>query len=809
MVNLRVTRQLGEALGSVAQTRLFVTRIGVEVLKDRDYTARVTRMVGEALGSVAASRLQVTRLALEVLGYNPESNIHNLLFTRMVGEALGSTAPARLEFTRLALEVLGEKLPRLFLTRIAAEALGHFTPRLRLGRMGVEALGNYQRLKNMEPNELPDVLPNLLSHNWTATAKMDSSFETDVTISTESSAEERRQLVDRPYRTMQVHFTALTKRDLNLLTMTIQRLSLQRMTPVPVYTDYTKTTASASGMSIPCDTRFRRFFENQRVVIHDWSSRRPGNVEYAQIDTLTDTEITLVDPLSGTFPKGSRVYPIMEAEISLGSDMALPSDETLEADMLVREVTGYSAMPRTVQNYEDPDGFELYQDRPILDLQKDWTDGLRGGYSRDGQQFKSGRAQIAFVSGDRPRFWFEARFTATRANFWPLLNFFDSRLGRLRAFWVLNPSSAFEPTVLQTNLVRMKPAGDIADWQSFFKQIAIIKKDGTKYLRGVASIVEDSGLWVVTFDEAIPSTDLADVRRITSAHLVRFQEDGLSEEWLSDGLVRTSLSMIEVLDEGAQELENATLTYGGGEPQRVPDLYYWGQANRNTYSSPSNAAKVAVGAEPDVAGSGVGAWYDIREFGGPIYLEGITKPGQLVFGDPVKNSGKAAMSAAMKFRLRPVGDTFFDNVNGLTVFISALVGNSAGTWTSILKKTGVLEWSPTVCKMFATLDAEVSAANITTPNLFSDRLSSGVVLCLHWVPGVSAKIYRNGELMGSAATPAAGLAVQGTRELDVLDMASQFYADDVAIYQRGLTTDELNAVGKFFCEMHGTSWTEI
>lgn len=814
------TRQYAEVLGTPPTASTQVSRFAAQTLGDRTPRTHLTRVYSEILGTTPTPKTYLSRFSVQVLGDGPVIPA-NVRFTRMYAEVLGAAPVPSAQVSRFSVQVLGDPvvaIPETRVSRFGSQVLGKARVRTLLSRFSVQVLfdGVLGAIRVI-PNALPSVLANIFSHNWASRCVVESAYGTDITAAATSVAEERRAVVDRPYRTLQIRFTGFDRFELTRLSMTLARLCSQRSTPVPLVSDFSKVTATSSGTTIHCDTRYRRFFLNGRVLIHSWdANRRPANVEYGQIQAMGVDNITLQAPLVGSFPAGSRVYPCLEAEIDLEKTMDLLSDENCDLQLTVRERSGRSALPSSVGQFVNPDGFPTHGGRPIFDVGHDWSANLRSGVYREGSKFASGRAEIISAFGARPQMERELRMILFgRDKFWKVLNFFDSRRGRMRSFWLVEPAAYFQPTVLQTTQVTVKAAGNIQDVQDFIKYVAVVKRDGTTYIRGISSVTPSGADWVIAFDAVIPSTSLADVRKVTPAYLVRLKDDSLREEWITDEHMETSLAGIEVLEEAAQELSALTFTPTGPAPAQVVDLYLWTSPNRHTWADAGRVAKASPGADPGSVGAAVALWDDARSAPSSVNLLGSSAPGQIVYADPETNNGRPAATfagVAGKWNLRPLGDTFYDNTagKGLTVFVAFRVGVAAGTWTALLKKTGVLEWYPTQCKMFETLDGEVANNNINHASLMADDLGRNVLAVLRWDPNVSARVYKNGgSPLGSAVTPVVDLPAEATRELDVWAMTSQLDVNDLVIYKRALTTAELNKVGKFLASKYDSPWVDI
>lgn len=406
--------------------------------------------------------------------------------------------------------------------------------------------------------------------NWRVDLTLAHTFTTDV-VAGESVAEARSALVIRPARTLTIGLLGFDRDDSVALQMLLYRMA-QARSLVPLYMDATKLTASASGTTLDCDTTNRRFYAGARVVV---ASMDPHEAQYsafevATIDSVTPTQITLKVSLSGSYPIGSRVMPLIEARVVLTESWVHLTDKGTELQVTAFETVGEMTLPPTTTAGVDPSGYPVDNGLPIMDRRFDWTSAVTGGVQREGSITQVGRGSIAQTYGERARALASGMVTSTdRDGIFKALRFFESRAGRLHPFWLFSPTDTYEAVAIDESEVEVVAVGPEFDW-NFRPYIGILMNDGTRYVRGVETVSRLSGIDTVNFDSDLPVTPaLSDVRSVRVVHRCRFSEDSFSERWVTDQLSMVELPMVEVLEEKAVVVENVEDNPSGRAPLAV------------------------------------------------------------------------------------------------------------------------------------------------------------------------------------------------------------------------------------------------
>lgn len=418
--------------------------------------------------------------------------------------------------------------------------------------------------------------------DWSAPPKLETAWLTDLTQSSGTLAEERRALADRPTRTLTVRWTGLTDAEVARLQIHLMRAASDRVR-IPLYMDQSRTTGLATGTSIPCDTTHRRFHVGFQVLIHGYDSAgRITNPQVGTVAALAAGAITLVDPLGDITPVNpfpgpddyvagrAMVYPLAAWEIKLESLITNVTNKVGFVGVSFMEAPSCALPPSEGDFGSDQGGqgkFEvsdqestanvgageavILSTNSIARVQHNWSEEFQTTVVRAGDQRSQGRAERVRLRAERPQFQYELRFACyARADAYYLLRFFDSRCGRLVPFWFVPETILFEPVDLQFTHVDVAAINySLDDVEDFIEYLAIVQKNGTITILKIASVTNVSGDWRLTFSGVSPINDLSLVARITQASFVRFVDDALEEEWITDKVCQMRFRVREVLNE--------------------------------------------------------------------------------------------------------------------------------------------------------------------------------------------------------------------------------------------------------------------
>ncbi|MFG0319868.1 MAG: hypothetical protein ACF8XB_21530 [Planctomycetota bacterium JB042] len=711
----------------------------------------------------------------------------------------------------------------------------------------IEVASKVEQTPSLTPLALPSVLPNLLLNNWAEVGVVcRSSYLTDVSPGVDGDSEERQGLRSRPAREVSFRTTAMTqeagaKAHLNLARMTAHR------TPGPLLCDITRVSVASSGTTVTCPTSHRRFFVGGRVAVAEVRDGEPFNIQYGTIETVNPGSLVLSDALSGSYPKGSIVVPLIDSEISLTGGFRARTDRRgFEAQITLEEPAGAHALPPTHGLSPDATG-QTYRGLPVVRPEPNWVRPVGASIVRDGSRVDLGRASIVFPRGSRPKFAYSYSAEMDREEWWNLLQLWDSRRASAYPFFLISPLTLFVPVEVATDRVDVPATGNLEDLQDFLEFVVLETDENEPIIREVESFTDQGDRYRIVFDEPIPPLSVPDIKRLTSAHHSRFVQDTLEESWITDNRVRVDLDTIEVVGRDPVVLENIDQPLVFGDAINVPDLLLWVDVSRNVWEAEVSPAHVRTAKCDPTNPSEQNAFIidDARVDGDRLFTEGLNFPrpylvidtandrGTLLHFDEWKtNHGLPTLERSEQYQLISDVDPW-DNSKGMTLIYCGRLprphpspglndhdvftkgGLDTGNALSFFWSTTGVWISVTGTKLPSSADQILSYSSITKKKL-------GIYV-LTWSPGNYVRVYRNGVLRGEqlsgvpstiAATGAKALMFGAFNSGSTLsgkedELTKHVFSNSALIYRRALDTVELNAIGEFLAAQYPTQWQAI
>ncbi len=389
--------------------------------------------------------------------------------------------------------------------------------------------------------------------NWSETeVDIDTVWSTDV-IESETIAEERRSLAPRPYRRLRARLTGVDQEESQKIINFLSRRTANRI-EVPIYSDQTELSVGCTDVDtvIQCDTRYRRFFVGQRILVLDWNPDVTEHAIFPTILSFDPTSITLTAATGSAFNKGAKVFPLLVAEKTLAQEADLITDYNVDLILDVNEVIGNLALDASVLTGLPP-GEPTFNSLPIFTIPPDWSINQRIELVKSGNEYGQGRGVVINPKGRRNKFLFEIDIlNLDRASFWRCLNFFDSRRGRAFSFWYVNPANIFIPTAVTPTYIEIKKTSELTDLQAFYDYVVLkIKAATDPFIRKINSVTDQGAVFRINLVTELPSSyTLPEIQYCTSGHLSRFDEDVLREKWITNTCCQISgLKIIDLLDE--------------------------------------------------------------------------------------------------------------------------------------------------------------------------------------------------------------------------------------------------------------------
>jgi len=394
---------------------------------------------------------------------------------------------------------------------------------------------------------------NLLLNNWASGCVIESRYETDVTRSPHTYAEERRSLLGRPHRMVRAHWLRQSREQLTQLSSILRQLSGGRLR-VPVFPDELEATATGGTNALQVDHTYRRFVTGGKVALYPRSGTA-FSVDDVSVLTIEGRGIGYLDMVE-TVPAGDWfVVPLLDCEKQLELMPKLLTDNVVQIDIDFDEVPGESALPPIVDD-ESWAGYPSTRGYPIVTHVHDWSDGRDVSKVRYGSDRETGRSRIVTTHGPRAIQRSTWNVLADREMFWKVLSLFDGCRGRAGAFWEVD-ASPYRVVDTDPTFIDVSPVGSFSEFEDYVRQtdhVGIILDDGSVLDRKVTTIQQIAGVWRLTLDIGEADLPVDQVGSFGVLRLCRFYEDLLTEEWLTTEVVRLRFETVEILDEEDYEL---------------------------------------------------------------------------------------------------------------------------------------------------------------------------------------------------------------------------------------------------------------
>lgn len=208
-----------------------------------------------------------------------------------------------------------------------------------------------------------------LTPDWSAGVRETLQFKTDV-MTAWSGAEQRRALRIAPRR--QFEFSSpMAKQERRIIEASLFAWS-SMIWALPIFSDGQRLTSALSpGMlTVACDTVNRDFRAGGlAILITD-----AAHYEVLQITSVTNTALSLTNAVAGSWPVGSRLYPVRTARLASYPKIARRNGQFAEIDPQFVTVEPCDWTPAS--------GLPTYRTYPVLENSPDASDGADASYER-------------------------------------------------------------------------------------------------------------------------------------------------------------------------------------------------------------------------------------------------------------------------------------------------------------------------------------------------------------------------------------------------------------------------------------------
>jgi len=338
------------------------------------------------------------------------------------------------------------------------------------------------------------------------------------------------------------------------LLVMLRKLTNERIA-VPLYLDQIELNAAygSADTTLFIDTTTGRWFIGARVVIIQVGISG-GYVSHSfhLISSKQTDRIVLTTALGVNVAATSIIMPMIDCEVVLEAGMEKQTTCHGRVELEVSEVFGASQLPAVKADF--PRGAQSFGDYPIFDINPDWIDGIQVGRDRQGKIFRRGRSTVVSVSATRSRQTNRLFMSGNRDEMWKNVEFFDTRRGRLRAFFLIDYEFVWEVADVDVsgNFIGIMPKGDFTDFQDELLGgfVGIVMRDGTFYVRNAVTIQQVFTVFRITVDPPLPSGILvADIDRVARARHTRYSSDEMVEKWFHTCYMQVEQEFLETLQE--------------------------------------------------------------------------------------------------------------------------------------------------------------------------------------------------------------------------------------------------------------------
>jgi len=326
-------------------------------------------------------------------------------------------------------------------------------------------------------------------------------------------------------------------------------LNLEDLWEIPLWHDETALTAqAASGQKILTvgATNYRHFYPGRECILIGSSFE---SYETGTIDTVDSaTQITLVDNLASTWPIGTLVIPLYSFRVT--------SPQELQSLDRPRQSTAFEA----TEAFESSRSFSYTLPTPTLDTYEGYDiipfnphTSLVSRYAHPYDLLQSLGLGYPYTHRDVTVISLETFFVeAQGSDAWDLLEFFDSRMGRLNPFWC----PTWNKDIVVTSAIG---AADVTliiediEWAAFYENndmigtyIYIRLPDQSYVCREITSAPTSTSIVIDSAIGTAVGADELDALRISFLLLARFGIDEIRFDYEVDKYISAGASVISI-----------------------------------------------------------------------------------------------------------------------------------------------------------------------------------------------------------------------------------------------------------------------
>ncbi len=437
----------------------------------------------------------------------------------------------------------------------------------------------------------------LFRPEWSSPVELTHAFSTIVTPSL-SGAEARRARAAAPSRLL-AYESGLLPLDEPTAAWAAMLRAAHALNLTPLWCEQSPLTSAASpnfsDQRLNLVTADRLIYPGARLVViapvGQRYGRGPGSVSLTPgaFDIVTirasgspapvqATQVRVVEALSRTYPAGSMVVPLMEAEpvAESGADWGGAQGTLPFGRVAWRSAAASlsaSPLPALQDDGQWPSGAQTYDGLPVWDCWPDLAQGQSLGARRDvlREAIGASSAPALALRGDRAVLTHSLSFVEfSRASARRPLRWFEALRGSSRALWLPSPRwrlrlalasgqtsiSGSTITVIDTaSALRSLPLPWRPDRIAIVRWSAGARVIECRRVTQIASTtVNGAAAEELTLDSPLPSIQVSAVDRVCWLIRSRLAGEEIRESWITTGAARTSLRFVEAINEQAIDL---------------------------------------------------------------------------------------------------------------------------------------------------------------------------------------------------------------------------------------------------------------
>lgn len=411
------------------------------------------------------------------------------------------------------------------------------------------------------PRDTPSNTVPFFHPNWRQPVEVQTRWVTVASSSMVSHSQQRLSLISRPLHSCSALHTSLKLRDTYNLKQFVYGMnpekaptSIQRY---QIYNGYDRTwiyglfsdiaiiegvtDLGAGGWQLDVDlSDGYRFYVGGRCFIFTGDDEEEVSSGINVLGVLHDmtvanlTTIT-VQKIGNWIPrKGMAIVPAIDCDPLQTIEGSAITCEALELEVTAAERAGRNQLlPTSRANISAI--YPYYDGYPIFEPDHNWRDSNTWGYGRAGIVQSVGQGSVSSMDGLRNYETSSFSFTGKRADFWPVLQLFDSRFGSAVPFWVVTEIPLWRALEVAAGTTFNIPQDRLL---TPFTALAFKPVGGGQTLVRNAQRVGT----LITVDTALP----AGTYNICLAYLGTFASDALEQTWITPKIVECEFSTIGV-----------------------------------------------------------------------------------------------------------------------------------------------------------------------------------------------------------------------------------------------------------------------